>query len=338
MAKQGPLISPPMNENASPKSPRKRAGNGNATPKVEDRFAAGYDFLLINHDIDENLFADVYQCVTTQKKNDRIVVIIVTFGGQANVAYRVARMLQTIYQEVVAFVPSVCKSAGTLIVAGAHCVCCLGIGEIGPLDVQVSRRDEIWGRRSGLTTRSALLDLKSQTFDLFEHVMLQIINSSQGSISFRLAADIAAKMTAEIMSSIYAQINPESLGQDFMDLNVAKEYCARLNRRSGNLKPGAIRRLVYDYPTHDFVIDFEEAATELFHNIAHPTETLITFLKSRMADMLRPRLGNKGIVEMLTSPNPSAETGHEQAERKSDDDTGDEKVLSGNGGEPKAAS
>jgi hypothetical protein len=64
-------------------------------------------------------------------------------------------------------------------------------------------------------------------------------------------------MTAEIMSSIYAQINPEAFGQDFMDINVAKKYCERLNKRSGNLKYGAIDRLVYGYPTHDFVIDLK---------------------------------------------------------------------------------
>jgi Serine dehydrogenase proteinase len=328
-----------MNDDASPKTPRKRAGNGNTIPKTEDRFATGYDFLLINHDIDEPLYSEVYQCLTRQRKNEKIVVIVVTFGGRANVAYRIARMLQSLYKEVVAFVPSLCKSAGTLIVVGAHCVCCIGFGEIGPLDVQVSRRDEIWGQRSGLTTRSALLDLKSQTFDLFSHNMLSIISASRGSVSFRLAAEIAAKMTADIMSGIYAQINPEALGQDFMDLNVAKEYCERLNKRTGNLKPGAITRLVYEYPTHDFVIDFEEA-TELFHNIALPTETLVELMKARMADMLRPKAGDQGVVEMLTIPTKpakKAEEASEEAETKGDDYSDGDKTLRGNGGAAKTS-
>jgi len=266
-----------MNANASPKTPRKRGGNGDGTPPADDPFATGYDFLLINHDIDDALFADVLTCVTENRKNDKVVVIIVTYGGQANVAYRVGRLLQTMYQEVVAFIPSICKSAGTLIVASANCVICTGFGEIGPLDVQLARRDEIWGRRSGLTSRSALTDLREHTFDLFEHVMFAIIAKSRGSISFRLAAEISAKMTAEVMSSIYAQINPEVLGQDFMDLTVAEKYCERLNKSSRNLKPGAIHRLVYEYPTHDFVIDFEEAS-ELFESVEQPTVTLISLL------------------------------------------------------------
>ena len=76
---------------------------------------------------------------------------------------------------------------------------------------------------------------------------------------------------------IYAQINPEVLGQDFMDLTVAEKYCERLNKSSRNLKPGAIHRLVYEYPTHDFVIDFEEAS-ELFESVEQPTVTLISLL------------------------------------------------------------
>src|SRR5690348_131671 len=87
-----------------------------AAPASDDPFASGYDFLLINHDIDDNLFPDVLSCVSKNKKNDRVVVIVVTYGGSANVAYRVARYLQTVYREIVAFVPSICKSAGTLIV------------------------------------------------------------------------------------------------------------------------------------------------------------------------------------------------------------------------------
>jgi ClpP class serine protease len=107
-----------MNENASQKMQRKRAGNETASPQTEDQFAGGYDFLLINHDIDDALFPDVLECVTENRKNEKVVVIVVTYGGQANVAYRVGRFLQTMYEEVVAFIPSICKSAG-------HAYCCL---------------------------------------------------------------------------------------------------------------------------------------------------------------------------------------------------------------------
>jgi hypothetical protein len=125
--------------------------------------------------------------------------------------------------------------------------------------------------------------------------MYTVTARSAGSVSFRLAAEMAGKIAAQMMSSIYAQVNPEALGQDFMDLAVAKNYCQRLDRHSRNLKPGAIDRLVYDYPSHDFVIDSEEAK-ELFGNVELPTPTLIGLLERRPADLLQPRTGRAGIV------------------------------------------
>ncbi len=314
---------------------RKPAGNENASPRIEDRFANGYDFLLINHEIDGELFADVLGCVTAKKQNDKVIVVLVTYGGSANVAYRVGRFLQTMYEEVVVFIPSLCKSAGTLLVAAAHCVIIIGFGELGPLDVQLSKRDEIWGRRSGLTTRSALEDLKNYSFELFEHFMFSIIGNSRGSVSFRLAADIAAKATSQMMSSIYEQINPEALGQDFMDLSVAEKYCERLNKKSSNLKPGAIHRLVYDYPSHDFVIDFEEAK-EIFHNVELPTETILTLLKQSEI-IMRPKMGVQGIVKMLElRPKPLENKENVVPQRKDDENAADSEVVRGDAGRTEA--
>jgi hypothetical protein len=55
----------------------------------------------------------VFECVTTQQKNAKVVVILVTYGGSANVAYRTGRFLQTLYDEVVVSSLRLCKSAGT---------------------------------------------------------------------------------------------------------------------------------------------------------------------------------------------------------------------------------
>jgi hypothetical protein len=209
----------------------------------------------------------------------------------------------------------------------------MGFGEVGPLDVQLTRRDEIWGRRSGLTTRSALADLKSHSFDLFEHFMFAITAKSRGSVSFKLAAEIAGRVTAELMSKVYEQINPEALGQDFMDLSVATKYCQRLVKYSKNLKPGAIQRLVFEYPSHDFVIDLQEAK-ELFHRVELPTATIISFLKNRMTDLLQPRTGTNGIVEMLNlSEHAQGQTSQTPTEVKNDEQT---KPIGGDGGRPEA--
>src|SRR5262249_11156000 len=72
----------------------------------------------------------------------------------------------------------------------------------------------------------------------------------------------------------------------------------RLNRRSRNLLPGSIERLVHRYPLHAFVIDLEEAR-EIFNNVDSPTKLLYDIYLSRLEDLIKPRRG-RPLVEILS--------------------------------------
>jgi hypothetical protein len=248
--------------------------------------------------MDSPLFGEIIGCLSKHKKNDKLVLVLVTLGGSANEAYRIGRYLQAVYNKVVCFIPSYCKSAGTLLAIAAHELRISPYGELGPLDVQLLQKDEILGRRSGLTTKSAFAELHTHTFKIFETFMLQTIVSAGGSVSFRLAAEIAAQAAASVMSKIYEQITPDSIGQDFRDLSVATEYCQRLNRKACNISAQGIDRLVNDYPSHDFVIDLQEAK-EVFEKVHLPTPTLYKVLSSAPKECMTP--SGKLIVKMLSA-------------------------------------
>jgi hypothetical protein len=210
-------LSAKMNEAASPDEPPKP--DGEIAPKASlpaDRFVEGFDFIAISGDMDEQLLPKLFGQVSGKKKHDKVVCGVMTLGGDANVAYKLGRYLQTTYDEIVIFIPFYCKSAGTLLAISGHSIIMSPFGELGPLDVQLREKDEITGRRSGLITRSAIADLKEHAFELFEKFMLGIITSSGTAISFRTAADVAANVTGGIMASIYSQINPESPSGRFM--------------------------------------------------------------------------------------------------------------------------
>ena len=66
------------------------------------------------------------------------VLILVTTGGDANAAFRIARCLQQKYAEFNLFTPGWCKSAGTLIASGAHKIYMGDLGELG-LSTQLSQ-------------------------------------------------------------------------------------------------------------------------------------------------------------------------------------------------------
>lgn len=276
----------------------KPAAKSGSQPSGVDEYA-GYDVLLVNSLITNELFNDIFRCVSKNRVNDNVVLCLVTYGGLANPAYRISRHLQTVYKDVVVFVPSFCKSAGTLIVTGANKVLMSPLGEIGPLDVQLPQRDELGERKSGLTFRWALEDMREHSFELFEHFMMQIKAKSGGTISFQLAAELASAASTGLMSKVYDQISPEALGTDYRDLSVATKYGERLDRRFMNLKPGAMERLVREYPSHDFVIDFGEA-TELFNRVDRPSPALYDIvLKDEGTNMLVTSMAT-GFVKMAS--------------------------------------
>jgi hypothetical protein len=212
-------------------------------------------------------------------------------------------------------------------------------GELGPLDVQLRQRDEIFGRRSGLITRAAISDLKIHAFELFEHFMLEITDRGQGSISFKTAAEIAASFSGEVMGKIYGQINPDMLGQDFRDLTVATEYCTRLNRKFENIKVNqrdtddtGIKRLVHQYPSHDFVIDFEEAK-EIFQRVELPTATLRRVMKAKLIDMVVPHSTASIVVELFeTSEYAETPNAPRAAERSAENGPTESSTNGGNSG------
>lgn len=246
---------------------------------VARQYAGGNDtdVVLYNGPIDDAGFVRLVEvCGDQQHRAKKILLILLTYGGKAEAAYRSARFLQERYEHVTVFIPSFCKSAGTIIAIGAHSILMSEFGELGPLDVQILKPDEL-ERSSGATVVSALKMLKEESFELFEEFMLQIKRRSSGAVTLRTCMDIAASVTVGIFKEISSQIDPTYLGEMNRNLKVAYEYGCRLANIGKNIKIENIRRLVYNYPEHGFIIDRNEAS-ELFDSVKEPDETILYIL------------------------------------------------------------
>jgi hypothetical protein len=269
-----------------------------ASGSEADLFASGWDCILFNGPVDESMFSDLVKEVSELRENQsKCVMILTTYGGFANEAYKIGKFLQNIYKDISIFVPTVCKSAGTLIACSANSIIMGPLSELGPLDVQISKRDEIFERRSGLVTSYAMRDLRKQTYELFEYCMLNI-KSRGRSISLKMASELAAKMTTDVIGKIYAGVSFESLGEDARDLQIASEYAKRLDARFRNTREGCVDRLVHGYPTHDFVIDFDEAS-ELFARVEKPT-ALLQELLTRVGPEAYEPAPERALVKVVT--------------------------------------
>ena len=101
---------------------------------VSEVEAAGFDALLYAGPVSYEGFQPVIRG-TADKKRKNVLVLLVSLGGAADSAYGIVRFLRRSYDKVAVFVPSLYKSAGTLICLGAHEVVISEAGELGPLDV-----------------------------------------------------------------------------------------------------------------------------------------------------------------------------------------------------------
>lgn len=194
-------------------------------------------------------------------------LFLTSYGGDADSAFRVARALSHAYERIRVLIAGQCKSAGTLVTLAANEIAFGPWGELGPLDVQIRKPDEIFSGHSGLDELQTLAIITDHGYDAFRQYVIDL--TAGAGISTRSAAQIAASLVAGLLEPIAAQIDPHRLGEAIRAINIASYYGERL--ATSNVKDDALDRLISGYPTHTFVIDIHEART-LFEVVGQLTD------------------------------------------------------------------
>lgn len=228
------------------------------------------DVIVYLGPIDRPFERKVLQIAQRPDRRPNVALVLTTDGGDAHSAYLIARFLQSKYARFTVFIGDRCKSAGTLVALGANEIVMSDQGELGPLDVQVLKKDELGEMSSGLVAMEALSLLETKSFSMFENYLLEIKERSSGLITLKTALKVAGDVTAGLFGPIYQQVDPERLGEVGRAMRIAHQYGTRLAGGTDNLREDTIDRLVAAYPSHGFVIDRQEAA-ELFNCVREPT-------------------------------------------------------------------
>ena len=246
---------------------------------AQEDFPKSVEAVAEEHDADVFLFAgplseesgnDFKDKCPDEIGHPNVVLYLTTYGGDPSAAYRITRGLQHRYSsgKIVLIVDSMCKSAGTLMAVGAHTIAMSDRGELGPLDVQVGQRDEVFGFQSGLVAVQALQTLEEQSFSYFERGFVRLTTRSGGRITTRTAAELASSLTGKLFGELYGQLDPMRLGENYRQMLVSREYARRLARS----RSVALDELITTYPSHGFVIDRMEAET-LFPDVRELTKS-----------------------------------------------------------------
>lgn len=268
--------------------------------EVGERYNA--DVILCSGEMGHETADAIIHLSKSSRRRQNVVLMLTTRGGSADAAYRICRSLQTHYDRFTLYIYGMCKSAGTLVALGADEIILSDYGEMGPLDVQLGKKDELFESTSGLDITQALNSANERTYQFFREVLVDVRSGTRGQLSTKLAAEIATNLAIGAYGHIYSQIDPVQLGSTERAMRVAVHYGKQLARN--NLRKGTVEQLAAGYPSHSFVIDLEEAKT-LFREVRAPTQNEEE-LGSCLAFVTRDEAG-ESIVHLLNEETPQAE-------------------------------
>lgn len=304
------------------------------------------DFLIYSGEISRR-GADLVAARLHNKQHRNLVMLLATYGGDSNAAFKIARCCQTAYNTLptrqqfaaadpnrgkfTVYVPRVCKSAGTIITLGADVVMMDTNAELGPIDIQLRKQDEVGELTSTLTPVQAIQSLHKKMADAFVETFTTLRFDERSSFSSKMAGELAGNLVGALVGPISSQIDPYRLAETERMLRISHEYGTRLD--VGNLNAGTLDKLVHGYPSHGYVIDLAEAK-ELFKNAvaADPMDpigrlsNLLDFLwrereTSDPPDVRIIDLISQSDDEAPDSAEPAEEDAEPAAPRKSDTDS-----------------
>lgn len=240
------------------------------------------DLSGLRKDVDTFALFDEISLVTTQRVRTaleqktssakEVDLILYSGGGSADDAYRIIKAFYSKYETVNIIVPSMAKSAATLLALGGTKIVFHEYGEFGPLDAQVSVDDESHpgdDYEPALNSMSGLSAIERDAADNFENLFLRFLHDPRrGKRShLRLGRKTLVEMLLDYNAKFYApaiaKIDSKDLGAMERSLQIAHLYAYKmLEMGAGKALPqaqldGLVQGLVYSFPDHGFVIDFD---------------------------------------------------------------------------------
>jgi hypothetical protein len=163
------------------------------------------------------------------------------------------------FQEVNVIVPLAAKSAATLMCLGADKIYMGEMADLGPIDIQIDDTYEHGSKSfSPLDEFKSMEYLREMSIEGMDYYA-SLMNSQYG-VSIKQGLEASVPLISELMRPIFGQIDPIKMGGYRRAIAIGEEYAKRMLALTGNPKAMQIvQTMVWEYPSHDFAIEFEEA-------------------------------------------------------------------------------
>lgn len=200
---------------------------------------------------------------------DRIYLVIDSPGGNPTIGYRIMRMLQAKYSEIIAVVPGQAYSTATLMVLGTDIIYMQESACLGPLDIQVKHPTD-GTMISTLEIREVLNTLAGSVKTYAEDFFESLKNNVQ--LGKKDAAELSMKAATEIVRPVVEKIDPIYLQSSVRTSRIGQKYAenlllSRMMKDSPELARLVSVHLANNYDYHGYAITPDEAHNLLALNV-----------------------------------------------------------------------
>lgn len=221
-------------------------------------------FALISPNIlDTDLQEEICKALRTVPSVETLDILLDSPGGDIDAIYQLLTRFRSLCTTLQVLVPDYAKSGATFFCLGADNIHVSGTAELGPLDAQIPDPRKSGEFMSALDAFKALEYLRRYAMETLDVTVNMILERSQ--LSVEEALQQARQFVSIIMTPLYQQVRPLDLGEYNRILAIGEEYGRRVMHRYSyrHLSEGEItailQRMIWAYPSHSFVIDYEEA-------------------------------------------------------------------------------
>ncbi len=206
------------------------------------------------------------------KSTGGIVLIVDSLGGSPDDAYRIAMLLRRSCGQVRVIVPRIAASAATFFALGADELYLGQEAELGPIDLKV-KRGPLGQERAVIDEVQALDYLHQAARGQIEKTISELrrILEIHG---MELSLPDALSFVTELMKPLLGKIDAVHYTEASRKLTITEHYAVRLLLRKYG--PDRAQEIAHSavnyYPSHEFVIAYEEAGEILDLDLVEPTE------------------------------------------------------------------
>ncbi len=213
--------------------------------------------------IDRSIVRRVREECDSLPQDCGVDVILDSSGGDVEAAHQLVTYLRSRCGKLRVFVPDWAKSAATYFCLGADEIWMGRTAELGPLDAQIPDPRHPDEYISALEEFKAMDYLRQYAFEMLDAFVILLTRRTR--MRVRDLLQEARPFVTDLMAPLYGQVDPLYFGSAHRALDMAVEYGSRLMRRYAysDWTDESIQRLLdaltWTYPSHSFVIDYEEA-------------------------------------------------------------------------------